>query len=125
MIDISQETLVPIREVPRLLPPRPNGKRVHISACYRWLSRGVKGIVLESVKIGGSTYTSREALQRFAEQLSPVSRPNAPLYSPTPASRRRHIEEAARQAEAILGSRRAKKPSRQPYEVSNRSPREQ
>ena len=72
MIDISQETLLPIREVPRHLPPRPNGKRVHISAVYRWTQRGIRGAVLEAIRIGGSTYTSTEALQRFAERLSAV-----------------------------------------------------
>ena len=66
MIDISAETLIPLREAPRRLPPRPNGKRVHISACYRWISRGVRGVHLESIKVGGSTYTSLEALQQPA-----------------------------------------------------------
>ena len=70
MIDISTETVIPLREAPRHLPARPNGKRVHISACYRWISRGVRGVHLESIKIGGSTYTSIEALQRFADRLS-------------------------------------------------------
>jgi len=101
VIDFSQETLVAIAEVPRLLPPRANGKRIHISACYRWLSRGVKGIVLESVKIGGSTYTSKEALQRFAYQLSgkadPTPRP------PISESRRKEIEKAQHEVQEILG----------------------
>lgn len=70
MISITQETLIALRDAPRHLPVRPNGKRLHISACYRWISRGIKGIVLESVKLGGATYTSVEALQRFAEKLS-------------------------------------------------------
>ena len=52
MIDIMQETLIPLREAPRRLPPRPNGKRVHISACYRWISRGVRGFRLEAIRIG-------------------------------------------------------------------------
>lgn len=64
MINLSSETLIPIREAPRHLPKRPNGKRIHISACYRWISRGVRGVRLESIKIGGSTYASTEALQR-------------------------------------------------------------
>jgi len=60
VIDISQETLVLIREVPRLLPPRPSGKRVHIRAVYRWTQRGIRGAVLEAIRIGGTTYTSAE-----------------------------------------------------------------
>ena len=71
MIDLMQEHLVPMREVPKLLPVRPNGKPLHVSACYRWIDKGVQGTRLESVTIGGTTYTSREALQRFANHLSP------------------------------------------------------
>lgn len=102
MIDISQETLVPIRDVPRLLPPRPNGKRVHISAVYRWMSRGIHGVVLESAKIGGSVYTSSEALQRWAEQLAAVrfSRP-APEQA-TPQARERQLDRTSRSLQDIL-----------------------
>ena len=102
MIDIAQEDLVPIRDVPKHLPPRPTGKRVHISAVYRWTSRGLQGIRLESLKVGGTTYTSKEALQRFADRLS------SPTPSPdtTPAAtltRQKQIDRAAKQVEAILG----------------------
>lgn len=70
MIDLKAETLVALRDVPRLLPRRRNGRSAHLSAIYRWIGRGVSGTVLESIRIGGVTYTSLEALQRFAEQLS-------------------------------------------------------
>lgn len=70
MIPIQGETLIPLRDVPRQLPAKSNAKRVHISACYRWVSTGVHGVVLESLKVGGTTYTSIEALERFAHKLS-------------------------------------------------------
>jgi len=70
MIDAANETLVALRDVPRCLPARPNGKRLHISAVYRWTLRGIKGVVLESIRIGGTTYTSQEAIQRFSDRLS-------------------------------------------------------
>lgn len=66
MIDLTSETLIPIRDVPDRLPRRPSGKKLHVSAVYRWLQRGVGGVRLESVKVGGTTYTSAEALARFA-----------------------------------------------------------
>ena len=103
MIDLAQEELVAIRDVPKHLPPRPTGKRVHISAVYRWLLRGIRGVRLESLKIGGTTYTSKEALQRFADQLT------APAHDPdaipaTTLARKRQIDRAAKQVEEILGS---------------------
>jgi hypothetical protein len=70
MINLMQEHLVPMRDVPKLLPARANGRPLHLSACYRWIEKGVRGTRLESIRVGGTTYTSREALQRFAEHLS-------------------------------------------------------
>lgn len=106
MIDIENETLIPIGDVPSRLPPRPNGKRVHISAIYRWMSRGVRGIKLEVIKVGGSTYTSLEALQRFADWLSNRTDDSNAIKMPAPA-RRREIEKAQREVEEILGLRKA------------------
>lgn len=71
MIDLTQEQLVALSQVPKVLPKRPNGKRLHISAVYRWVQRGRKGHRLETIKIGGTTYTSIEALQRFSSPDTP------------------------------------------------------
>lgn len=81
MITIDREQLVPLREVPRILPRRANGRHPHLSAIYRWVRKGIGGVVLESVRIGGVSYTSLEALQRFAERLT------APSTSRVPESR--------------------------------------
>ena len=102
MIELCSETLIPIREAPRHLPKRPTGKRIHISACYRWISRGVQGVRLEAIKIGGSTYTSTEALQRFAGRLSARMSSDQPLED-LPA-RRREIDLATKQLRSLLGS---------------------
>jgi len=70
MFDIATETLVPLREIPNLLPVRRNGKKLHISAVYRWTTSGVRGVRLDSVRIGGTCFSSLQALQRFSEKLS-------------------------------------------------------
>lgn len=105
MIDTTNEILMALRDVPRCLPPRPNGKRLHISAVYRWTLRGVKGVRLETVKIGGTAYTSREAIQRFSERLS------GELPSPQPVkevsrARQRQIEQASAAVATTLGLER-------------------
>ena len=102
MIDISTEELLLIRDVPGFLPPRPNGKRVHVSAIYRWLAKGVRGMKLEAIKLGGSTYTSREALQRFAERQSRPAESTA-LEPACGLARQREIERAEREARRELG----------------------
>jgi len=99
-IDIKHETLLTVRDVPGRLPRKPSGKRLHISAVYRWMSNGVGGGVrLESVKLGGTTYTSVEALQRFAERRRGRDAEGPPLMS-----RRRQdaIDAAATESDRIL-----------------------
>lgn len=106
MIDTTKEHLLPVRDVPKLLPRRPNGRRLHISAVYRWIQRGVGGVRLEAVKIGGTTYTSREALERFAQQRSgDFADPGQRSPSP-PRTRERRREQARRRVEEILSNSR-------------------
>ncbi|MCK6484476.1 MAG: DUF1580 domain-containing protein [Phycisphaerae bacterium] len=102
MIDTATENLVALRDVPRCLPPRPTGKRLHISAVYRWTLRGVRGVRLETVKIGGTTYTSREAIQRFSERLSGAE-PAPQLINPVSRKRQRQIEQANAAVAKALG----------------------
>ena len=45
------------------------GQKVAISTVYRWLLAGVGGRRLEAIKVGGRTYTSKAALQRFTVRL--------------------------------------------------------
>lgn len=90
MIDLSPTSLVPLREVPDLLPRR-RGRKVHHSTVYRWAARGVRGVRLETTCLGGVLYTSQEALERFASRLSqtePGSRESASSI------RRRQIAQA-------------------------------
>jgi hypothetical protein len=103
MIDIEHEHLVAIHDVPKLLPVRSNGKRIHISAVYRWVQRGVRGIHLEIVRVGGTSYTSREALQRFA--TSPMTAFPQPMQVTT--SRQKQIESANRRVQELLHPRKS------------------
>ena len=103
MIDLTRENLIPLREVPQYLPRRNSGRRVHVSAVYRWAARGLKGTRLETVRIGGTTYTSEEALQRFADQLSLPRHSESAPPSRTTLSRQREIERAERRVKSILG----------------------
>lgn len=70
MIDLSVETVVSLDDAAKHLPRRREGKLVHLGTLYRWISHGVKGQKLECIRIGGSTCTSLQALQRFCDRLS-------------------------------------------------------
>lgn len=70
MIRTELEALVPLRTAGAFVP-RPQGARApHRATVQRWALHGVRGVRLEVVRIGGSVYTSREALSRFIERTN-------------------------------------------------------
>lgn len=69
---LLREELLSLPAAAKLLPRRRGGKKVHTATLYRWTVAGLRGAVLESLQIGGTRCTSREALQRFFEQLNRV-----------------------------------------------------
>ena len=78
MIDLEVEDLVPLKEMPKLLPKRA-GKAVSISTLWRWANTGARGQVLDTVLIGGQRYSSPQAFRRFvaAGNRGKVARPDA------------------------------------------------
>lgn len=83
MIDTTKEQLIPVREVPGYLEQRGFRERVHVGAVYRWILNGLDGVRLESVRIGGTTLTSAEAIQRWAAAREQM-RHEHPGAAPTP-----------------------------------------
>ena len=76
MINLATETLVALAEGTRLIPPARNGRRCHLSTLLRWIQKGARApdgtlVRLEAIRLGGRWMTTREALQRFAERLTP------------------------------------------------------
>jgi hypothetical protein len=92
VLDISREQIITLAEASHRLPGRPD-----ISTLWRWRSRGVRGVTLDSVVIGGRRYTSVEALERFAQALTAAPRPPSPGPS---AARQRQIAAAEAACEA-------------------------
>lgn len=68
-IDWSKERVLTFKEAAASLPQL-RGRKVHVGTVYRWSSRGLRGVRLETIRIGGTVCTSREALQRFFARLS-------------------------------------------------------
>ena len=73
MIDPNSETPISLTEAAKPLPARRGGKRPHVSCLYRWTTTGCKGVILESIQVGGTRCTSKEALARFFKALTNVS----------------------------------------------------
>lgn len=64
-LNLLAEDVIPLRDVPNELP-----RRIDVSTVWRWAERGVGGIKLETVKIGGKKMTSRQAVSRFISATS-------------------------------------------------------
>jgi hypothetical protein len=98
MIDALTEYVVSLSDATKLLPARRGGKRPHVSCIYRWTVSGCKGVVLESVQVGGTRCTSREALARFFQRLGNASGLQADRHNPrSPARRARDVAQADRE----------------------------
>ncbi len=67
MARLLDEELVSLREACSLFPGRKNLSPVMIQ---QWRSRGVFGICLETMLIGGRRFTSKEAIGRFLEAIN-------------------------------------------------------
>ena len=109
MFDLTTELPIHLNEVAKLVPPSRGGKRTHLSTILRWILQGVKGpcgevVRLEALRLGGKWVTSKEALQRFCERLTPiVNHPDAKTVEAprAPAARRRASERAARELDNL------------------------
>jgi len=73
MIDISREAIRPIRDITKFVNTPVCGLKLHYGTIHRWCTKGLRGIRLESLKVGGARYTSTEALQRFFAKLTSAS----------------------------------------------------
>jgi hypothetical protein len=104
-IELRNETLLTLNQVARLLPPGRNGRPVHLSCVFRWIRDGVKTphgkVRLEGIRVGHRWLSSAEAVQRFAEALTPdlAERPQLPRTS----TMRRRASERAEQELQKLG----------------------
>jgi hypothetical protein len=93
-IDFDQEKILTFSEAAKLLPRRRAGRKTHVSTLYRWSSRGVRGIVLETIQVGGGSCTNREALQRFFDRLQITVHPDQPRSLRSTRSLNKKVKDA-------------------------------
>ena len=63
------ETLIPFNAAREAFP---GGKRLALQTLHRWRLSGVRGTKLETILIGGSRFTSAEAIRRFVAAQNPA-----------------------------------------------------
>ena len=60
MIDAFTEELLSLSQAAKIIPGRP-----HVLTVHRWSRKGLRGVRLETVVIGGKRFTTTAALNRF------------------------------------------------------------
>ncbi len=93
-IDINSESLVTVNEAPKSIPHHP-----HVATVWRWVYKGVRGVKLDTVTIGGRRYTSKEAIERFIEAGTAVAN-----GEPVPVRSSKQRARALAQAERELAA---------------------
>jgi len=107
MIDLATETKIPLAVAAAETPPARNGRKTHLSTLLRWIFTGAKApdgtrVRLEAIRLGGRWFTSREALQRFAERLTPrLDGADSTLEVRTPTRRQQASERAAKELDRL------------------------
>lgn len=102
MIDSTSETILTLAQAADDLPRRRRGRKTHVSTLYRWATAGCRGVRLETIQVGATRCTSREALQRFFERLSAGAQiESAPGVTRSACRRARQSEAAGRKLEQL------------------------
>jgi hypothetical protein len=65
VIDLEREQPISMAQAAKLAPGRPN-----IATLWRWRTRGVAGVQLETLAVGGRRFTTVESLYRFIERVT-------------------------------------------------------
>jgi hypothetical protein len=119
-IDLVNEQTFPLADAAKYLPAGRHGlrpkddegkpigprrrARVNFSTLLRWITKGVTApdggcVRLDAVRLGNKWITSKEALQRFAEALTPAIGGAAQPTARTPARRKSAAERAGAKLE--------------------------
>jgi hypothetical protein len=80
-IDVLSEETISLSAAARLLPRLRADRPVSAATIWRWASHGLRGVKLETARVGGTTVTSPDALRRFFAALG--DKPESPTPAPT------------------------------------------
>lgn len=81
---------------------RKYGVRPHKATIVRWRTKGAKGVLLKSTRLGGQSYTSESDLLEFMERLNAPS-DDVSVPQATPRQQERAAHKSAAQLKKRLG----------------------
>ena len=112
---LRDEKLISLAAAAKLVPGHRANANVNASTVWRWICKGAKTtagavVKLEAVRIGQRWLTSREALDRFIQNLTDGSTGPTSATPPTtlpitsPSARARRAEAATNELDQLLGT---------------------
>jgi hypothetical protein len=78
-IDVRTEELIRLEDAATFFPRSRRGKKISRATLFRYASRGLRCVVLETVQAGNAKCTSREAIGRFFARLTALANTPEPL----------------------------------------------
>jgi hypothetical protein len=101
-VSLLDENLLSLREAALRIPGRVPGKHINVSQLHRWTTRGLHGVVLETLFLG-QKLTSAEALERFAAEVHrrKLGIPGVQLSAPSASPSTRCLSAAERAGEEL------------------------
>lgn len=98
---VDDASYVSLAEAAKVIPGRASGKRVSINTLWRWCTRGVHGIRLRSVLVGGHRCTTRPWLEEFIEAITSAADPPERLGAPQVRTQRQRQSASDRAADEL------------------------
>jgi Protein of unknown function (DUF1580) len=95
MAEYFREDLLRLADAAKIIPSHP-----HTSTLWRWCLKGVKGVRLQTLVVGGRRYTTMTYLTEFIAHLS-ASRTTEPIAESSQRTTQKEV--AARRAKATFG----------------------
>ncbi|MCE9563187.1 MAG: DUF1580 domain-containing protein [Planctomycetes bacterium] len=82
-LDLINDRLIALSEVPEMIPPGRGGKRTHLKTVERWIANGVRlgngeRVRLEVVQLAGRRLTTAKRLAAFIEKQTEVAKTKQP-----------------------------------------------
>jgi hypothetical protein len=74
-IDLTRDEVFPLTTAAGRLPSVRGGRSVHVGTLHRWARKGVRGIRLDVIQLGGTLCTSQRSLREFFEALTSKQQP--------------------------------------------------
>ncbi len=110
-IDLTREPLIALHQAVEIFPKNRKGKKPSLSALYRWTTKGVRGVRLESVQVANVRCTTQAAVFRFIGRLTDANNQIADM-PPERCGHNSAAESAGEVLDAVVFDSAAKRDAR-------------